>query len=346
MELNQPVKKRRPRYRGTHPRSFDEKYKELNPQKYADEIQKVFERGQTPAGMHRPICVNEIIDKLNPKPGQVGLDATLGYGGHSEEILKRITPGGRLFATDVDPLVLPKTEARLRSLGYNDDCLFIKRMNFAGLAQLLPYTDKGFDFILADLGVSSMQLDTPSRGFSYKFNAPLDLRMNPRHGQPASELLRRVSENELIQILTDNSDEPYASILAKAISAQKQNIATTRKLADLIRFTLGSQKVPAEQINKSIQRVFQALRIEVNDEFGVLDQFLDLIPVCLKPQGKVAILTFHSGEDRRVKKSFQKYHKNGIFAEIARRPIRPGPSEQRSNPRSTCAKLRWAIKAA
>lgn len=344
MNSDNPIKKRRPRYSGTHPRRFHEKYKELNPEKYSTDIRKVISRGQTPAGMHRPICVDEIMQVLDPKPGQTGLDATLGYGGHTLELLKRITPNGRLFAIDVDPIVLPLTENRLRKSGYTEDVLIVKRMNFAGIARLTTES-AGFDFILADLGVSSMQLDTPSRGFSFKNDAPLDLRMNPLHGQPAYELLRKKSETEICEILVSNSDEPYADIIAKAIYDQKENIETTAKLADVIKKTLMSKKISSEIATKSVQRVFQALRIEVNDEFGVLDQFLKLLPQCLKPDGRVAILTFHSGEDRRVKKSFQKNLRDGVFSDIARRPIRPSYAERNSNPRSSCAKLRWAVKS-
>ncbi|HEX3019277.1 MAG TPA: 16S rRNA (cytosine(1402)-N(4))-methyltransferase RsmH [Chitinispirillaceae bacterium] len=344
MDQNILIKKRRPRYPGTHPRSFEQKYKELNPEKYAQDIKKVFERGQTPAGMHIPICVDEILKVLNPQPGQTGLDATLGYGGHAEQLLKKITPGGRLFGIDVDPLTLPQTEMRLRKLGYADDMLSIKRMNFAGSIQLLSHTNGGFDFVLADLGVSSMQLDTPSRGFSFKLDVPLDLRMNPKHGQTATELIKNSSENELAELFINNSDEPYANILAHAISTQQQKIKSGRNLADIIKSTLSSRKISSEDITKSIQRIFQALRIAVNDEFGALEQFLKFLPGCLKSGGKVAILTFHSGEDRRVKKSFQANFRNTVFSDIAKTPLRPGPNERRNNPRSSCAKLRWAVK--
>ncbi len=188
-----PVKKRRTRYKGTHPRRFEEKYKELHGERYSTDVKKVLERGQTPAGTHRPICVNEILLALALKPGMIGLDATLGYGGHAQEILKKIVPGGKLIAIDVDPIELPKTETRLRNIGFTTDTLIIRRMNFAGIPQLLPITGGKFDFILADLGVSSMQIDTPSRGFSFKIDAPLDLRLNPLRGQPASELLKSMS---------------------------------------------------------------------------------------------------------------------------------------------------------
>lgn len=342
MDQKTPLKKRRPRYPGTHPRTFEQKYKELDPEKYALEVKKIIGRGQTPAGTHRAICVREILNLLDPKPGQTGLDATLGYGGHTQELLKKILPGGKLFAIDADPLTISQTETRLRNLGYTEDNLVIRRMNFAGILKLLPIAG-GFDFVLADLGVSSMQLDTPSRGFSFKLDTPLDLRMNPKHGQPAAELIKSLTKSELVELFVNNSDEPYADILAHAVFNGRQMINTGKNLADIIRSTLTSRNVSPDDATKSVQRIFQALRISVNDEFGALEQFLRLLPQCLNPGARVAILTFHSGEDRRVKKSFQVNFRNGVFTDIARSPLRPSSEEKRSNPRSACAKLRWAI---
>jgi 16S rRNA (cytosine1402-N4)-methyltransferase len=337
------MRQRRVRYKGTHPRRFEEKYKELDPVAHAAELQKVMERGHTPAGTHRPICVNEILEALAPKPGETGLDATLGFGGHAQEILPRLLPGGRLFGIDVDPLELPRTEARLRALGYGEDTLILRRMNFAGIASLLP--ESGFDFILADLGVSSMQIDNPSRGFTYKAEGPLDLRLNPHRGKPASALLQTITEEELAELLLENSDEPFADIIAHAIHGQA--IATTTQLANVVRQALkGRFPEPERQqeTRKVLQRTFQALRIAVNDEFTVLDQFLSLLPRCLKPSGRVAILTFHSGEDRRVKKAFQAGNREGLYRDMASTPIRPSAEERRANPRSASAKLRWAVR--
>lgn len=342
--------KRRPRYAGTHPRRFEQKYKELDPAQHADEVRKVLQRGQTPAGMHRPICVAEILDILDPQPGQVGLDATLGFGGHAQELLARLAPGGRLFALDVDPLELPRTEARLRGLGFDASALVVRRMNFAELPTLLPEAGGGFDFVLADLGVSSMQIDNPARGFSFKVDGPLDLRLDPGSGASASELLQSVTRQGLRELLIENADEPFAVPLAAAL--QGQYLETTAQLAALVRRTL-AQALPrgmpqAEreaQTKKALQRSFQALRIAVNDEFGVLDRFLELLPGCLKPLGRVAILSFHSGEDRRVKKAFQAGARAGIYARVAPDPMRASFDEQRANPRSSSAKLRWAVKA-
>jgi 16S rRNA (cytosine1402-N4)-methyltransferase len=339
-------KKRRVRYRGTHPRRFGEKYKELNPQVYSDEVAKVVERGQTPAGMHRPILVNEVLEALAPKPGMSGLDATLGFGGHAQELLKRITPEGRLIGIDVDPLELPRTEARLRALGFSEDVLLVRRLNFAGVLKLLPEAGGGFDFVLADLGVSSMQLDNPARGFSYKTAAPLDLRLNPGRGQPASTMLKSITQEELTKLLISNADEPHADEIAEVMFANRLKIDSTSQLVELV--TRALRRVPEltrrEETKKSLQRTFQALRIAVNDEFAVLDQLLNLLPACLKAGGRVAILSFHSGEDRRVKKSFQEGNRSGVYSKIAEDPIRPSAGECRTNPRAACAKLRWAIK--
>ncbi|NLD99927.1 MAG: 16S rRNA (cytosine(1402)-N(4))-methyltransferase RsmH [Fibrobacter sp.] len=346
MDETEQIKKRRVRYKGTHPRRLEEKYKELNPAKYSEEISKVLNRGQTPAGTHRPICVNEILDFINPIPGQLGLDATLGYGGHSQKLLERLMPKGKLYSIDVDPIELPRTEKRLRDLGFDEHVLTIKRMNFAGVVQLVSEIGVSFDFIIADLGVSSMQIDTPSRGFSYKLHGPLDLRLNPNRGIPASELLYSTDEQTLAQILTENSDEPLANQIAAGIKAVAGRIETTTDLANVIKNILYKhrQGVQKEVIRKTSQRVFQALRIAVNDEFGVLNQFLTLLPACLKSGGRVAILTFHSGEDRLVKKSFQSGFRKGIYSDVAREPVRPSFEEQRANPRSASAKLRWAVR--
>ena len=341
---------RRVRYAGTHPKRFEEKYKELDPSHHADELQKVMARGQTPAGMHRSICVHEILDILAPLAGEVGLDATLGFGGHAQEILARLMPGGRLFGVDVDPVELPRTEARLRALGFPPAALVVRRINFAEIATLLPEAGGGFDVVLADLGVSSMQIDNPARGFSFKADGPLDLRLDPSSGPSACELLQSITRQRLRDVLVDNADEPYAIPLAAAL--QGQYLATTTELAELVRQTLRAtfkRSMPEEErqaeTKKVLQRTFQALRIEVNDEFGVLDRFLTSLPACLKPGGRVAILSFHSGEDRRVKKAFQSGERAGIYARVAPDPIRASFDERRANPRSSSAKLRWAVKA-
>ena len=348
MNPEEPPKKRRLRYKGTHPRRFEEKYKELHREQYAPDIEKILKSGKTPAGSHRPICVQETLEVLRPKPGQTGLDATLGFGGHAEALLKRIRPGGRLFGIDVDPIEIVRTEARLRGLGFTEKELIVRRINFAGIPKLLMDAGGGFDFILADLGVSSMQLDNPARGFTYKVEGPLDLRMNPERGQPAFVLLRTLSEEALEGMLRSHSDEPHAPTIAKVVYKAREEISTTTALADAVRKALArvSLSNPDEEIPRSIRRTFQALRIAVNDEFSALNQFLRSLPFCLQPHGRAAVLTFHSGEDDRVVRSFEKGAESGIYEAIGHEPIRATSQERYNNPRSKSAILRWAVKAA
>jgi len=348
MDEEQPERKRRVRYQGKHPRRFAEKYKEHNPEKYAADIEKVLKSGQTPAGMHRPILVPEVLQALTPGPGQTGLDATLGYGGHARELLDRVKPGGRLFALDVDPIEIDRTEARLRGLGYTESELVIRRLNFAGIPKILAEAGGGFDFILADFGVSSMQLDNPERGFTFKDEGPLDLRFNPGRGQPAFALLRSLSEEALEKTLYVNSDEPHARLIAMTVFEKRNVITTTTALADAVREALPWGRDPAadKETTKSIRRTFQALRIMVNDEFSALEQFLRNLPACLKPGGRAAVLSFHSGEDNRVVKFFSEGIEAGIYADFSREPVRANYEECYANPRAKSAMLRWAMKAA
>ena len=340
---------RRQRYIGKHPRTFDEKYKEQNPERYVDDVAKVIASGKTPAGTHRPIMVTEVMEALEPWPGEIVVDATLGYGGHARELLKAVQPGGRLLGIDTDPLELPKTEARLRALGYPLEAICVRRMNYAGLANwVAAEVPDGADMLLADLGLSSMQIDNPARGFSFRKDGPLDMRMNPEHGQPASALLSKLDESELAALLRENSDEPHANKLAAAIlkAHRKTPLTSTQALADVINSaTAHFVRSFHDTVDGSVQRVFQALRIAVNDEFSVLDSFLRTMPYCLKPGGRVAILSFHSGEDRRVKLAFKNGLREGLFSSIAPEAVRATMEEQRSNPRSSAAKLRFAVRA-
>lgn len=340
--------KRRVRYSGTHPKTYKEKYKEHQRDLYAETVAKVIQKGSTPAGMHLSICVEEILEFLQIKPGQTGLDATLGYGGHTLEMLKVMDSKGQLFATDVDSIELPKTQQRLADLGYGEDILKIRQMNFSNIDQIVLESGP-LDFVLADLGVSSMQIDNPDRGFSYKKEGPLDLRLNPWRGKSATERLDRISQDELEGMFIENSDEPYAKEIAAVIISEirKGNrITTTTQLQGIIANALKfiPQKERDEAIKKSCQRCFQALRIDVNHEFEVLYEFLEKLPNSLASGGRVAILSFHSGEDRLVKKSFQHYFRQGIYKEVSEGPIRPSPEECNLNPRARSAKLRWAIK--
>ena len=349
MEDEKPNYKRRERYKGTHPKSFKEKYKEQQPELYASAVEKVLAKGRTPAGMHLPICVKEIMDSLKITPGQIGLDATLGYGGHSLEMLKCLQNNGHLYATDVDPFELPKTQQRLSALGYGPEILTIKQMNFSDID--LITTEAGpLNFVLADLGLSSMQIDNPERGFSLKTEGPLDLRLNPTSGKSAAALLKTITKNRLQELLIENADEPFYETIADAIISYRSNgmmITTTTQLKKIITDALESAplKLTKEESKKSCQRCFQALRIEVNNEFGALNKLLEKLPDALAPGGRVAILSFHSGEDRRVKKSFQYLFREGIYSTVAPDPIRASAEECFNNRRARSAKLRWAIKA-
>lgn len=398
--------KRRVRYKGTHPRTFEEKYKEHDPEKYADTVARVIEKGSTPAGMHIPIMVKEILDFLQIRPGQKGLDATLGYGGHtrkmlekltemsgtseltdqvyikddvqtkndlwenpeenpaensrdnpadnsennSEEVFRRKAPDGHLYALDVDPIEIVKTGERLQKAGYGEEILTILQQNFANL-ETVAREYGPFDFMLADLGVSSMQIDDPKRGFSYKADGPLDLRLDPQHGIPASQRLRELNREELIGMLVENSDEPYAEQIASEICKTFKkggSMDTTTALREAIERALcflPENKEKKDILKKTCQRVFQALRIDVNSEFEVLEAFLNALPEALADGGRVAILTFHSGEDRLVKKAFQQYHREGIFEEVATDVIRPTAEECRQNGRARSTKMRWAVRA-
>lgn len=337
-----PRPKRRIRYQGTHPRAFAQKYKEQQPDRYGADVEKVLASGKTPAGMHRPIMVDEILSALQPRPGMTALDCTLGYGGHARALLDRIQPGGRMIGLDTDPIELPKTESRLRALGYDEAMLSVRRMNFAGAVQLIgTEAPRGFDLILADLGVSSMQMDDPARGFTFKHEGPLDLRMNPNRGHPGSELLARTPVEELEEILRENSDEPRAPQIARAIVEYRQRrpITTTTELSELVR-----KAAPGPHSDDSVRRVFQAIRIAVNEELSALETFLRHLPSCLAPGGRVAILSFHSGEDRRVKHAFKEGARTGLYQSISEEVGRPTREEIRANPRSSSAKLRWAMQ--
>ncbi len=347
--MEEKIHKRRVHYSGTHPKRFEEKYKEHDPEKYADTIEKVISKGSTPAGMHISICVNEILDFLQIQPGQQGLDATLGYGGHTRRMLEKLQGQGHMYALDVDPIEIVKTKQRLADAGYGEGILTIKQTNFRNIDQVAEEAG-GFDFILADLGVSSMQIDNPDRGFTYKFDGPLDLRLDPEKGESAAERLREVSYEELVGMFQENSDEPYAEEIAAVIMKRnrtKNYVETTTQMKEAIEEALSfvPEKERKEAVKKSCQRCFQALRIDVNSEFEVLYDFLDKLPDALRPGGRVAILTFHSGEDRLVKRAFKAGAKSGIYSEVSKDVIRPSAEECARNPRARSTKMRWAIKA-
>ncbi len=341
--------KRRVHYSGKYPKKFEEKYKEHDPVKYADTVAHVIAKGSTPAGMHISIMVKEILDVLRISPGEKGLDCTLGYGGHTVKMLEKLKGEGCIYGLDVDPIESVRTVERLRAAGYDDSIFRFRLINFEQIDKVADEAGR-FDFVLADLGVSSMQIDDPSRGFSYKIDGPLDLRLDPEHGESAADRLRGMTREEFAGMLTENSDEPYAKEISdKVFSLMKKGdpMDTTTALRAAIESALW--KVPKDEkeqtIKKSCARVFQALRIDVNSEFEVLYTFLKKLPGILNPGARVAILTFHSGEDRLVKRSFKELKKAGIYSEISEDVTRPSPQELRLNPRSRSTKMRWAVRA-
>lgn len=331
-----PVHVRRKRYSGKNPRKFSEKYKELAPERYPEILEKVAASGKTPAGTHIPVLMRECMEALQLSPGMTGVDGTLGYGGHAREILQHIMPGGKLIGLDVDPVEQPRTVARLHDEGYGSDVFEAVLSNYAGIGKVLGQRGiAAVDFIFADLGCSSMQIDDPSRGFTFKADGPLDMRMNPTRGLSAAEFLRRCSVDELAEILRENADEPQADAMAARLAG-----LALRTTMDLVREIDAAVR---DDSGDTVRRVFQALRIAVNDEFGGLDAFLRTAPHFLKPGGRIAILTFHSGEDRRVKKSFQQGMRAGLYQAVSEDVITAGSEERRANPRSIPAKLRWAV---
>jgi 16S rRNA (cytosine1402-N4)-methyltransferase len=343
-----PRPARRARYRGSHPRRFEQKYKELDPEKHRETIEKVLASGKTPAGQHVPIMVAEILTVLAPRAGERAVDATLGYGGHAQQLLGKLIPGGCLLGLDQDPFELPRATKRLRDLGFDESGFVSRRANFAGIVDAVKAVgwDEGVDCLLADLGVSSMQIDNPARGFSFKLAGPLDMRMNPQKGESAASLLARCDASQLESLLVENSDEPYAGVLARHLEtkAATGRLHSTKALAEAIRLAL-PRHVPEDERELSVRRVFQALRIAVNNEFGVLDTFLKSLPQVVRSGGRVAILTFHSGEDRRVKKAFQTGLQAGLYSRVADEVIRASREEVQANPRASSAKLRWAVRA-
>lgn len=294
--------------------------------------------------------VKEILDVLSPRPGETAVDATLGYGGHTSEILKSILPGGRLYGFDRDPVELKKTTARLLSsaiLREAPEGSFVPvHANFATLPDFFAVSGiAGADIILADLGLSSMQIDDPGRGFSFKQNGPLDMRMNPEAGLSAREFLAGLPESDVRDILAANADEASATEIAHAIWLRRGKLVTTRDLTEAICSAFPEREYKDPEMTKTLRRCFQAIRIEVNGEFSSLDTLLAGLPSCLNPGGRVAILAFHSGEDRRVEAAFAAGHTRGLYSSICGEFLRPGHEERYNNPRSSSAKLRWAIRA-
>jgi 16S rRNA (cytosine1402-N4)-methyltransferase len=304
----------------------------------------------TPAGQHRPVLLDEVLAALNPQPGGVIVDCTTGWAGHACELLHRVGPTGRLFALDLDPENLPTARERLSAVGHP---FSTHHMNFAGVAGVLAGEGvEAVDGILADLGMSSMQVDDADRGFSYVRDGPLDMRMDRTRGRPASEVLASMEPHDLAKALSELGDEPVADRLAPVIVAAAK-AGELRRTGDLARLIQQSVGAPAQwklrpkagkwELHPAA-RTFQALRILVNRELANLERLLRLLPTLLRPGGRVAIISFHSGEDRLVKAAFRDGFRQGIYDAVSEEAIRAGSEERYRNPRSRSAKLRWGAK--
>lgn len=307
------------------------------------------QRRSTPAGQHRPVLLDEVLTVLNPRPGAVVVDCTVGWAGHAAELLQRLAPNGLLIGTDRDPDNVPQARARLESLGLP---FRLHHSNFAALPSILAAENvTGVDGVFADLGMSSMQVDDPERGFSYVREGPLDMRMDRTRGRSAAQLLAAMDQAELARALRELGDEPDAERIAAAILAARDRgelVGTT----DLARVIQQGVRVPTKTWRlhptpgrwnlHPAARTFQALRILVNRELASLEQLLRVLPDLLLPGGRAALISFHSGEDRLVKAAFRAGLQSSVYAEISPEPIRAGFAERQENPRSRSAKLRWA----
>ncbi len=343
--------RRRPRYAGTHPRRFDERYKERDAEKYPEMEAHVRSQGRTPAGTHVPIMVAEVLTALRPGPGDIVADLTLGYGGHALALLERTAPDGRFIGLDLDGPQLEATGRRLASL-VDPARLHLHHSHFAGLPKVLAtHGQMGVDLLFADLGLSSMQIDDPARGFSYKHDGPLDMRMDPRRPRTAADVLRTTAVEDLSAALRDLADEPQHKVIAQAIVRRQAErpITRTEELADLVLHAQGMTRKSWRAAGRSdphpAARTFQTLRILVNEEMQGLEQLLRIAPTCLNPGGRLGLLTFHSGEDRRVKHALRDGLREGVYSAISEEPLRPASAERHDNPRSAPAKFRWAVRA-
>jgi 16S rRNA (cytosine1402-N4)-methyltransferase len=297
---------------------------------------------------HAPVMPAEVLDVLDPRPGQTLVDCTVGLGGHSAMLLQRVTPGGRLIGLDFDPANLERAKAKLTSV--RDGQFELYHSNFAALPSVLATAGvEQVDGILADLGVASPQIDDPDRGFSYRYDGPLDMRMDPNRRGSAADLLARISEADLRDALLDFGDETDAPAIAALVvrSRAKEPIRTTGQLTALVcqarDFTL--ERAAGAKLHPAA-RTFQALRMMVNREAENLDRLLAVAPALLRPGGRIAIISFHSGEDRRVKQSFRDMTRSGVYAESSPDPVMATEAEVRANPRSRSAKVRWAVRSA
>jgi 16S rRNA (cytosine1402-N4)-methyltransferase len=285
---------------------------------------------------HQPVLVAEVLDFLAPRPGQTIVDATVGAGGHARLLAERLGSTGHLIGLDRDPAML--TLARPRLEGYPATLM---QANYDHLLQVL--SDLGIrtvDGILADLGVCSDQIDLPERGFSFQQSGPLDMRMDPQQGEPARALLQRLNERALADLFWEYGEERYSRRIARALveTRRRAPLDETEQLADLVRRCVPRPRGRRHTIDPAT-RVFQALRIAVNDELGALERFLAALPDCIKPGGRAVIISFHSLEDRPVKHAFRDRQGWDV---LTRKPVQPSEEEVRNNPRARSAKLRAA----
>jgi 16S rRNA (cytosine1402-N4)-methyltransferase len=296
---------------------------------------------------HIPVLLDQVLDAIDPRPGQTIVDCTVGLGGHARAIMERIGPDGRLIGIDLDPTNLAAARENLARVdsGARFD---LYHMNFASLPVVLSLADvEGWrvDAVLADVGVASTQIDDPARGFSYRKDGPLDMRMDPSKPRTAADLVNSMSEDELAAAFLELGDETDAPEIARIICERRAAapITTTFELMAIVcearDFTI--QRAGGAKLHPAA-RTFQALRIMVNRELGNLDKLLEVLPHALKPGGVAAVISFHSGEDRRVKYHFRDGFREGIYSEETRDPIVATEEEIAENPRAKAAKLRWA----
>ena len=341
---------RRHRYSGTHPKKFADKYKEHDIAAHPEVRARLRAKGKTPVGSHIPVLVEEVMGCLKPRSGDIVVDCTVGYGGHAAEFIKRIEPGGRLIALDIDKAELERTRQRLSGAKVP---VSLYHSNFAGIANVLKKESlEACDIIFADLGVSSVQIDNPARGMSYKHKGPLDMRMDARITRTGADLINSLSQEELSTAFRELADEPDHEAIARMIVNQRamQPVTQTEQLVRIIFNVKGLTIKSWQEQNRAkfgalhpAARTFQALRILVNDELGALKELLRIAPYCLRPGGRIGIISFHSGEDRLVKQSFREGVRRGIYRSAAQNPIVPRIKEIVANPRSASAKFRYAI---
>jgi 16S rRNA (cytosine1402-N4)-methyltransferase len=307
-------------------------------------------RRSTPAGEHLPVLLDEVLAVLAPQPGEVVVDGTVGWAGHAAELLKRVGPEGLLIGLDLDAENLPRAEARLHEVGHP---FRLRHGNFAGLPQALASEGvEGVDALLVDLGMSSIQVDDSERGFSYRRDGPLDMRMDRSRGRTAAQLLAEIDRDELADALLQLGDEPHSERIVAAIVAARQQkpIRRTSELAEVIRQATSTTdwRLHPSRGKWNLHpaaRTFQALRLLVNRELGNLHELLRVLPQCLRPGGRAAVISFHSGEDRLVKAAFREGLRRGHYTLASDEPIRAGERERDANPRSRSAKLRWVRRA-